>query len=222
VARDIAGKVRVRLTAQERTRLANAPTVNPEAYDFYLRGRSLANRNNKADSQVAIEMLEHAVAKDPTFAAAHARLAVACVDRYLYFAPEDQSWWEAKAYAAVENALSLDPDLSDAYLARGLLLWTPSNHFPHERAIQEIRRAIALNPNSDDARCQLALVQNHIGQNEEALQGRRKPRTQLTRPPSDPCFKSDRRSCTWGNTKRHFPFSSGFRKSSIQEVRDLT
>ena len=40
VARDIAGKVRVRLTAQERTRLAKAPTVNSEAYDFYLRGRS--------------------------------------------------------------------------------------------------------------------------------------------------------------------------------------
>jgi len=115
-------------------------------------------------------MLEHAVAKDPTFAAAHARLAVACVDRYLYFAPEDQSWWEAKASAAVKNALSLDPNLSDAYLARGLLLWTPSNHFPHERAIQELRRAIALNPNSDDARCQLALVLNHIGLNEEALQ----------------------------------------------------
>ena len=121
------------------------------------------------DNLAAIELLERAVTVDPALAAAQARLAVAYVDRYFYFAPEDQERWEEKAHAAVERALSLDPDVADAYLARGRLLWTPSNRFPHDKAIRELRRAIALNPNSDDARGELALILNHIGLNDEGL-----------------------------------------------------
>jgi tetratricopeptide (TPR) repeat protein len=49
------------------------------------------------------------------------------------------------------------------------LLWTPSNHFPHEQAIQEYRRAIDLNPSLDEARNQLAVVLGHVGLLEEAL-----------------------------------------------------
>ncbi len=65
---------------------------------------------------------------------------------------------EDKAHTAVEKALSLDPDLSEAYLARGTLLWTPFNNFPHEKTIREYRRALALNPNLDEAHRQLAFV----------------------------------------------------------------
>lgn len=169
MVRAIVGEIRVKLSASEQTHLAKALKVNPEAYLYYLRGKALDVHNNKADNLAAIELLERAVTVDPAFAAAQARLAVAYVDRYFYFAPEDQKRWEGKAHAAVEKALSLDPDLADAYLARGRLLWTPSNRFPHEKAIRELRRAIALNPNSDDARGELALILNHIGLNDEGL-----------------------------------------------------
>jgi tetratricopeptide (TPR) repeat protein len=55
-------------------------------------------------------------------------------------------------------------------LARGRLLWTPANHFPHEKAIQEYNRALAIDPNLDEARNQLALVYCHIGAFDEALE----------------------------------------------------
>jgi len=71
---------------------------------------------------------------------------------------------------AAEKALSLDPNLAVAYLARGRILWTPANHFPHEKAIREYRRALTLNPNLDEARNQLALVYCHIGAFDEALE----------------------------------------------------
>ena len=71
---------------------------------------------------------------------------------------------------AAEKALALDPDLAVAYLARGRVLWTPANHFPHDKAIREYRRALSLNPSLDEARNQLALVYCHIGAFEEALQ----------------------------------------------------
>ena len=63
---------------------------------------------------------------------------------------------------SAEKALALNPDLAVAHLARGRLLWTPANHFPHEKAIMEYRRALTLDPTLDEARNQLALVQNFM------------------------------------------------------------
>lgn len=57
-----------------------------------------------------------------------------------------------------------------AHLARGRLLWTPANHFPHDKAIVEYRRALTLDPTLDEARSQLALVYCHIGAFDKALQ----------------------------------------------------
>ncbi|MCA1602286.1 MAG: tetratricopeptide repeat protein [Acidobacteria bacterium] len=113
--------------------------------------------------------LERAVATDATFAVAYAELAQAYVWKLFLFAPEEGQWAE-KAFVAAEKALLLDPNLAVAYLARGRILWTPANRFPHEKAIQEYRRALTLNPNLDEARNQLALVYCHIGAFDEALQ----------------------------------------------------
>ena len=85
------------------------------------------------------------------------------------FAPGEKQWAE-KAFVAAEKALALDPDLAVAHLARGRILWTPANRFPHEKAIQEYRLAVSLNPSLDEARNQLALVYCHIGAFDEALQ----------------------------------------------------
>ncbi|MBA3715302.1 MAG: winged helix-turn-helix domain-containing protein [Pyrinomonadaceae bacterium] len=169
VARAIAGEIRIKLTPQEQVQLGSARPVNPEAYDYYLRGRFYANRQNRDDNETAIMTLERAVAIDPTFASAYAELAQVYVWKLFLFAPSERQW-EEKAFVAAEKALSLDPDLAVAHLARGRLLWTPANHFPHERAIQEYRRALELNPNLDEARNQLALIYCHIGAFDEALQ----------------------------------------------------
>ncbi len=168
IARAVVQQIQVQLTPQERLRLTGDRPVNSAAYDDYLRGRFYANRQNRADNETAIQLLERAVAADPTFAAAHAELAQACIWRFFLFTP-DEKQWEEKAFVAVEKALSLDPDSAAAHLARGRLLWTPANHFPHERAIQEYRRALALNGSLDEAQNQLALVYNHIGAFDLAL-----------------------------------------------------
>jgi len=112
--------------------------------------------------------LERAIAIDPTFALAYAELAQAYVWKLFLFAPHEREW-EEKAFVAVEKALSLDPHLALAHLARGRLLWTPANRFPHLKAIREYRRALDLNPSLDEARNQLALIYCHIGYFEEAL-----------------------------------------------------
>ncbi|MCI0353081.1 MAG: tetratricopeptide repeat-containing serine/threonine-protein kinase, partial [Acidobacteriales bacterium] len=169
VAHAIIQEIQIKLTSQEQMRLASARPINPQAYDDYLRGRFYANRQNKADNETAIMALERAVASDPTFAAAHAELAQVYVWRFFLFTPGEKQW-EEKAFVAVEKALSLDSNSAVAHQARGRLLWTPANHFSHEKAIQEYRRALTLNPTLDEAQNQLALVYNHIGAFDQALQ----------------------------------------------------
>jgi serine/threonine-protein kinase len=169
VTRDIVGEIRIKLTPQEQVRFGRVRPVNPEAYDLYLRGQFYLNRQNRDDNEAAITALERAAATDPTFAAAYAELAQAYVWKLFLFAPNEEQWAE-QAFVAAEKALALDPDLAVAYLARGRLLWTPANHFPHEKAIREYRRALTLNPSLAEARNQLALVYCHIGAFDEALQ----------------------------------------------------
>src|SRR5262249_9372960 len=169
VARDVTQAIQIKLTPQDQQRLARARPINPTAYDYFLRGRFYLSRQTKADNETAIDMFDKAVNTDPEFATAYAELAQACVWRFFLFTP-DEKQWEEKAFVAVEKALALDPDLAEAHLARGRLLWTPSNHFPHDKAIEEYRRALSLNPSLDEAHNQLALVYGHVGLFEEALQ----------------------------------------------------
>ena len=169
VARAVTQAIRIKVTPQEQSRLDQARRIDPVAYDNFLRGRFYLGRQTKADNDLAIDALKRAVETDPQFAAGWAELAQAYVWKLFLFAPGEKDLQE-KAFTAVQRALDLDPDLPEAYLARGRLLWTPANHFPHDKAIQEYRRALALNPSLDEARNQLAVVLGHVGLVDEARQ----------------------------------------------------
>lgn len=164
VARAIASEVRTNVTAQEQARLAGRRPVNPEAYDLYLRGTMLADSNNKA----AIEALESAVAVDPDFAPAYAALGRAYTVMLFFFEPTEE--WKEKAEAAVERALSLDPNLAEAHVSRAMLFFTPEHGWQYEKAIQECRQALALDPNLAEGHVFLATVFDHVGLLDEALQ----------------------------------------------------
>jgi TolB-like protein/Tfp pilus assembly protein PilF len=166
VRREVAEKLSLRSPPQQQEAVYS---VSAAAYDQYLRGQFFLYRQTKADNEAAIAALEKAVAADPNFAAAHGELAQAYVWKLFLFAPGEKRL-EENAFIEVGKALALDPNSAVAYLARGRLLWTPANHFPHEKAIREYRRALALDPTLDEARNQLALVYCHIGAFDEALQ----------------------------------------------------
>ena len=138
--------------------------INSPAYDYYVRGKVMVASQNRADNETAIRLLEQAIKTDPKFAAAWAELASAYYIKAFYYAPEaERKQLNLDAEVAVEKALTLDPNLAEGHYARGLILWTHDNLFPHERAIQSYKRAIALNPNLDDAHEQLGVIYLHIG-----------------------------------------------------------
>jgi len=105
-------------------------------------------------------LLEQAVAPIPS---SHplCGLGARIPDEGFYRRPKGKTV-EEKAFAAVENALSLDSELAEG-TSRGLPALSLANHYPHEKAVQDFQRALALNPSLAEAHHQLASVYNHIG-----------------------------------------------------------
>lgn len=122
LAEEIASQLRMSLSPEEATRLADAPTSNPDAYQSYLQANQFyAAGPRMTEFQTAIDLYERAVEQDPGFALAHARLAFSLGQRWQTFPDDRTSAVEARARAALARAFELDPGLPDAYLAEGQL-----------------------------------------------------------------------------------------------------
>jgi TolB-like protein/tetratricopeptide (TPR) repeat protein len=143
-------------------KISRAVSTNPAAYSLYLRAKAHYGIETRTANDAAIRLLEQSVANDPAFADAWADLATAYRVRAFSIAPKENDWQE-KAVGAVQKALALNPDLADAYVARGYLLWSKANHFACERAVTDYRHALQLNSNLAEAHHQLANIYNHIG-----------------------------------------------------------
>ena len=161
ISRRIAGSLKLALAP------SRPPTRNADAYDAYLRGIHHLHGIDRSAADAAIPMFERAISLDPAFAAAHAGLGSAYATKF--FAVEPRPEWETRASSAIQRALTLDPNLPEAYVARGNLRWTLANGFPHEEAIRDFRRALEINPSLADARRYLGRVYYHIGLFDESL-----------------------------------------------------
>lgn len=134
------------------------------AYDLYVRGKVKVASENREDTEAAIRLLEEAVSTDPNLAEAYAQLARGYnTMAFKYSSDAERKGFHENAEVAIEKALALNPNLAEGHLARGLILWTNTEGFPHEMAIQSFRRSIALAPDLDEAHHQLSLVYSHIG-----------------------------------------------------------
>ena len=166
VAGQIASALMAKFTPSDKEQSERKLTENPAAYDLYLRGKFYFNEDNSPGIDTAIIIFERAVIADPKFALAYASLARAYTEKIFIYAPQKK--WREQAFVALEKALSLDPGLPEAYLAKAKLLWIPENHFPHEQAIAEIRQALSLRPNFVEARTFLSTIYSHIGLHDKA------------------------------------------------------
>ncbi len=144
IAKTIADTLRAKLTGSEERMMSKKPTANPEAYEFYLKGRFFWNKRTGVDLRKAIDYFNQAVAKDPSYALAYAGLADAYVllSGFGAASPKDSL---PQAKAAAEKALELDSTLGEAHasLAQELLAYD----FDFAGANREFQHAIELNPN---------------------------------------------------------------------------
>ena len=146
VARAIADQVRAQLTPQQQSRLRSAPTVNPDAYESYLRGLYYLTTQYSTPKDLinAQRYLEESIRKDPGFALAYVKLADSYVllGSFRQLSPE-QAYRPAKE--AVQKALELDDSIAEAHTTLAMLAWSRERDWA--TAEREYNTAVALAPN---------------------------------------------------------------------------
>ncbi len=166
VARKVARSLALKLLPTEQARLANARSVNPEAYEAYLRGTYSRQSLTKSGYEAAERYFNLALQKDPTCAAAWAGIARVWNGRgQMGWAPSREASREAKAAAL--KALEVDDSEWEAHRAlAGILTWGDWN-WP--AAEQEWKRIIEHNPNHVEALQGYSHFLMHVGRPDEAL-----------------------------------------------------
>src|SRR6476661_2269981 len=119
VAKMIADSLQATLSPKEKTSVETKPTTNADAYVFYLRANQISRNPDTLleDYKTAEQLYTQAIALDPNFALAHARLASICAEVFRYYEPTDN--WRTKAFAEAETALRLQPNLAEGHFALG-------------------------------------------------------------------------------------------------------
>jgi TolB-like protein/DNA-binding winged helix-turn-helix (wHTH) protein/tetratricopeptide (TPR) repeat protein len=141
VARAIANAIQVQLTPQEEARLTRVQSVDPQAYESYLRGRYFWNKRTDVAVRKSIDYFQQATQRDPNYALAYAGMAEAYIVRDDVW-PEEQF---SKAKASAKIALQMDDGLAEAHNAMAMSLF--SYDWDWAGAEREFQRALALNPN---------------------------------------------------------------------------
>ena len=143
IAREISGKLRLRLTSEERQRLNRRYTENPEAYQLYLRGQFYIGKGTAESLSRGREYLQKALDLDPNYALPYAGLAQYYIGANEWLLPPKEAMPQAKAAAI--KALQLDDKLAEAHLSLGWALWWYEWDWPGTE--KEFKRAIELKPN---------------------------------------------------------------------------
>jgi TolB-like protein/class 3 adenylate cyclase len=153
VAQEIAEALRAKLSPSQAKALAAAPTRDTEAYDLFLKGEY---EERQAESTYrgeiydrAATFYQEALARDPNFALAYARLAYSRLNRHWFINRLTPAQLDEVKFDS-ERALAIAPDLPEAHLALGLFHYWGRHDF--DSALREFNRAIELQPNNSDSR----------------------------------------------------------------------
>jgi TolB-like protein/DNA-binding winged helix-turn-helix (wHTH) protein/Tfp pilus assembly protein PilF len=166
LSREIAEKLRVKLTGEQKQRLARRNTEDAEAYRFYLKGRYYWNKRSPEGMQKAASYFQQAIDKDPGYALAYAGLA----DTYVYLsffnmvAPRDAI---PRAKAAAAKALEIDDHLAEAHVSLGYMSYAYDWDWP--AAGRHFDQALALDPAYTRAHIFYPFYLSSRGQSQEAV-----------------------------------------------------
>jgi tetratricopeptide (TPR) repeat protein len=165
IAREVTNRLRLRLSGAEQQQLVRRDTTNPEAYQFYLRGRFYLATRTADGIKLAIDQFQQAIEHDPNYALGYVGLA----DGYALqeeYAGIPASETLPKARAAADRALQIDDSLaevltSSAFIYQRLWRWP--------EAEEGSKRAINANPNYPTAHHWLSIYLMTRGRFDDAL-----------------------------------------------------
>jgi len=142
ISQAVTESLRLKLSGEEKQRLAKRQTNNPEVYQAYLRGAYHSASFAPGGFEKAIEYFDRAIAIEPNYAAAYAGLAHAYAELPFTDVPPQDA--VLKARSAAKRALELDETIGEAH--RSLSTINLNYDWDWQAAERECRRAIELNP----------------------------------------------------------------------------
>ncbi|MFO1507908.1 MAG: tetratricopeptide repeat protein, partial [Lysobacterales bacterium] len=172
VAEKIASALNAKLSPALTASLASAPTTNQAAYDLFLRAEYQANRGNvnydTASFKAAIPLYRQAIAKDPGFALAYARLSYS-ESSLAWFGGggDDVKQLAGQARVDGERALQLAPDLAAARIAIGYVDYRSNGDYAG--ALKAFDAALELRPNDAVALAARGYVERRQGRFDDAI-----------------------------------------------------
>ena len=144
IAKSIVSALRIQLTPEIDKQFSTSAPINPKAYDLYLKGRYHWAHINEGGFRQSIEAFRKAVAIDPGYAPPHAGLAtVYSFMGYFGLMPPRQAF--PLSVSEADAALALDPDSSEALIARGMASLVYA--WDWDQARTDLSRALELSPN---------------------------------------------------------------------------
>jgi len=162
----IVDNLKLKLIKGEKTKLVKRHTGNPEAYNFYLKGRYFYNKRTEEGFHKSIESYKQAVKKDPNFALPYAGLA----DTYLtlgFYELEPMLESYEKGKQEVMKALEMDDTVGEPHNSMGIIkAWY---EFDWEGAEAEFKKALELSPSDVEAHHMYAHCMEGLGRFDEAL-----------------------------------------------------
>ncbi|MGO9254728.1 MAG: tetratricopeptide repeat protein [Bryobacteraceae bacterium] len=165
IAAQISDKLRLKLSGEQKTRLAKRPTENPEAYQLYLKGRFYADKLTKEALEKGLDYFRQAIALDPNYAQAYSGIsAVIALADDVAGDPRDIM---PKAKEAALKAVELDDTLAEGHVELGTVYLTYDFDWP--AAEREFRRGVELSPNYARAHELLGWFLVLMGRTEEGL-----------------------------------------------------
>jgi DNA-binding winged helix-turn-helix (wHTH) protein/tetratricopeptide (TPR) repeat protein len=166
ISERVADALRLRLSAEARRGLTKRYTDNSEAYELYLQGRYHWSKLIPTEVRKGIEFFHQAIELDANYALAYSGMSVAYVSLPISCDALPQDAFPAAKTAAL-RALELDDSLSDAHAYLTLVkIWFDWDWVGAE---DQIKRGLALNPNSAEAHRVYGILLSQTGRNREAI-----------------------------------------------------
>ncbi len=170
VAREIAKRLRIKISRRVLTKLRTKPTRSYQAWDYYSQAREYYWRLSRDDIKFSIEMYQRALKLDNEYALAYAGLADAHVYQY-------EAWFDRSsrvledAERESKKAIELDPELAEAHRSLGRVFMFKGKI---NAAIRELKKAIELGTNFVEAYRALGWIYEDERRYEEAMMWVRK------------------------------------------------
>ena len=170
VAQEIADTLQAKLSPRQSNALATAPTRDTEAYDLFLKGEY---EEHQAESALNAELFDRAqtfysqaLARDPNFALAYARLAHSELYRHWLIGALTSAQL-AEVKSDIGRALAIAPELPDAHLALARFFYW--GYRDYDSTLRKLDRTVELQPNNADARATYAYIYRRRGEWKRSL-----------------------------------------------------